>query len=83
MLKDAFDNSLFKAVEEFLNKVYSLYQTPPNRCCKLQRITEACGEAAPKPTGQQGLQWRCSGYQFCTTSYPASSMSEICNGEHL
>ena len=50
-LKDAFSNSAFKAVEEFLNKIYSLYQTSPKRYRDLQRITEAYGE-----TTNEGLR---------------------------
>ena len=48
MLKDAFDNSAFKTVEEILNKIYSLYQTFPKRYHKLQRIPETYGETKTK-----------------------------------
>ena len=47
-LKDAFSNFAFQAVEEFLNEIYSLYQTSPRRYRELQRIAEAYGEAIPK-----------------------------------
>ena len=47
-LKDAFSNFAFQAVEEFLNEIYSLYQTSPKRYRELQRIAEAYGEAIPK-----------------------------------
>ena len=56
-LKGAFSNSVFKAVEEFLNEIHSLYQTSPKRYCKLQRIAEAYGEIIPKPMKAYRMRW--------------------------
>ena len=56
-LKDGFSNSAFKAVEEFLNEIYSLYQTSPKRYHKLQRIAETYEETIPKPTKAYRTRW--------------------------
>ena len=56
-LKDAFSNSAFKVVQEFLNEIYSLYQTSPKRYHELQRIAEAYGETLPKPTEDYRMRW--------------------------
>ena len=56
-LKDAFSNSAFKAVEEFFNEIYSLYQTSPKIYHELQGIAEAYGETIPKPTKTYGMRW--------------------------
>ena len=56
-LTDAFSNSRFKAVEEFLNEIYSLYQTSPKRYRELKRVAEAYGETIPKPTKAYGTRW--------------------------
>ena len=56
-LKDAFSNSAFKLVQEFLNEIYSLYQTSPKRYHKLQRIAEAYGEILPKRTEDYRMRW--------------------------
>ena len=56
-LKDAFSNSRFKAVEEFLNEIYLLYQTSPKRYTELRRVAEAYGETIPKPTKAYDTRW--------------------------
>ena len=56
-LKDAFSNSAFKAVEEFLNEIYSVYQTSPKRYRELQRIAEAYRETISKLTKAYGTRW--------------------------
>ena len=56
-LKDAFSNSQFKAVEEFLNEIYLLYQTSPKKYCELKRVAEAYGETIPKPTKAYSTRW--------------------------
>ena len=56
-LKDAFSNSRFKAVEEFLNEIYSLYQTSTKRYRELKRVAESYGETIPKPTKAYGTRW--------------------------
>ena len=56
-LKDAFSNSWFKAIEEFLNEICLLYQTSPKRYRKLKRVAEAYGETVPKPTKAYGTRW--------------------------
>ena len=56
-LKDAFSNFTFQAVEEFLNEIYSLYQTSPKRYRELQRIAEAYGETIPKRTKAYRTRW--------------------------
>ena len=56
-MKDAFSNSAFKAVEEFLNEIYSLYQTSPKRYHELQKIAEAYGETIPKPMNAYRTRW--------------------------
>ena len=56
-LKDAFSNFAFKAVEESLHEIYSLYQTSLKRYHELQRIAEAYGETIPKPTKAYRMRW--------------------------
>ena len=56
-MKDAFSNSAFKAVEEFLNEIYSLYETSPKRYHELQKIAEAYGETIPKPMNPYRTRW--------------------------
>ena len=56
-LKDAFSNSAFNAVDEFLNEIYSLYQTSPKIPCELQRMAETYGETIPKPTKAYRTRW--------------------------
>ena len=56
-MKDAFSNSAFKAVEEFLNEIYSLCETSPKRYHELQKIAEAYGETIPKPMNAYRTRW--------------------------
>ena len=56
-LKDAFSNSQFKAVEEFLNEIDSLYRTSTKRYRKLKRVAESYGETTPKPTKAYDTRW--------------------------
>ena len=56
-IKDAFTNTAFSAVEEFLNQLYLLYQKSPKRLRELQRIVEAWEQSITKPTKPYGTRW--------------------------